>query len=73
MISYWPNILSDLWRFDTNADQQILREEFKKWSIDFIPKETLVKLNLLISILSYLEKGLPCFIKLLNSGIEEKG
>ena len=40
-------------------------------SADPITKKTLGKLDLHISTLGYLEEGLPCFVKLLDSGTEE--
>lgn len=49
----------------------MLREKFKTWSTDPIIEETLVKLDLHISTLGYLEKGSPCFVGLLNGGIEK--
>lgn len=49
----------------------MLRKEFEIWSINPIIKETLVKPDLHISILSYLKKTLFYFIKLLNCDIKE--
>ena len=42
----------------------MLSEKFETWSANSITKETLVKLDLQINTLGYLEEGLHCFIEL---------
>lgn len=40
----------------------MLEKKLEIWSIDPITKKTLIKLNLLVSILDYLKDGPPCFV-----------
>lgn len=49
----------------------MFEKEFKTLSIDLFSNITLAIVNIHITNLDYLEDKLLCFIKLLNSGIEE--
>lgn len=49
----------------------MLKEEFKTWSADSIIKKNLLKLDLHINTLGYLEGRLPHFIELSDGGTKE--
>ncbi len=57
----WPNILSDIWRFDTSTDWKMLGKEFETWLADLLPDTILITIGMHITNLGYLEDGPPCF------------
>ena len=58
MTNYRSNIL-------TTTDWQMFEKELKMWFTDPVTEETLIKLDLHVSTLSYLEERPHCFIELL--------
>lgn len=61
-----PNIVSDLWRFDTTADWQMFRKDFEKCLPSPVADDALLRLQMHVTSLGYQKKGLPWFIELLD-------
>lgn len=62
----WPNMDSDIWRFDTSKDWKVLRDYFASISTAAISDTILQGLGFYFSILDFLEKKVPCFIDVID-------
>ena len=57
---------SDMWRFDTSRDWEVLGEDFAKVSTAVAPDITLRALGFHLSPMGYFEKGAPRFVDVID-------
>lgn len=64
-------MISDKWKFDTTQDWEFFAKNFDQVNNKLIAEADLLKLDIYISVPSYLEERKPCFTEIMEEYKEE--